>query len=223
METRPILERRLILSLVSKYSSEGYDVIEAPSQEQLPDFLAGYHPDLLLSKAGKLVVVEVKSRASLAKEPQINKMAWAVRAEPGWEFELAVVNTGEQIDAPEDARPFATEDIWRVVAEAESLLTDGFAEAALLRAWSGVEAIVRLLTEEEDWLTDRPTSENILGQAVHVGAISRTDYWFLHHALRHRNAYAHGLATPDFDASLVDALIGMTKRLLRSAPLPESS
>jgi hypothetical protein len=146
-------------------------------------------------------------------------MVKAVRAEPGWNFELALFDTGKQIDAPEEAIPFGRETISRVVAEAEKLLGNGFAEAALLRIWSAAEAAVRSLTEDEGWLTDRPIATTILSMAVQIGALYGDDYKLMLHALPLRNAIAHGLTPPSFDDALVDALIGLAKRMLEELPL----
>ena len=222
METTVDLEKRHARVLALEYRSRGYEVIEDPSQEQLPSFLTGYHPDLLLRKASEAVVVEVKSRGSLAKEPEIRELARLVRTQPGWSFELMVVDKGEQLETPEDAHPFKREDILRGIEETERLLASGFAEAALLRAWSLAEATVRLLAEEEGLPVDRPTPQYMFKQAVMSGVISREDYRFLIQSQKHRNALVHGFTSSDFDANHVGSLTGMTKRLLQSATSLES-
>ena len=222
METTIALEKQHVHALAEEYRSQGYEVVEEPSQEQLPSFLTGYHPDLLLRKASEGVVIEVKSRTSLAKEPQVRELARLLRTQPKWSFELVVVDEGEQLEVIEDVHPFTREDILRGIAEAEQLLSFEFAEAALLRAWSSAEATVRLLVEEEGLLTDQPTPRYMFKQAVMNGVVSRGDYRFLLQILRHRNALVHGFVPPDFDASLVRALIDTTKRLLQSTPSIES-
>ena len=219
MENRTLFEKRFIKSLVTKYWEEGYEVIEDPQPEQLPDFLSGHHPDLLLCKPGRSVVVRVKDRAALV-DKSWSTMANAIRAEPGWNFELALFDSGKQIDAPEEAIPFGRETISRVVAEAEQLLGNGLAEAALLRIWSATEAAVRSLTEEEGWLTDRPIATSILSMAVQIGALYGDDYKLMLYALPLRNAIAHGLTPPGFDDALVDALIGLAKRMLEELSPP---
>ena len=221
METTISLEKQHAHTLAEEYRSRGYDVIEEPSQEQLPAFLNGYHPDMLLRKADEdeAIVVEVKSRASLAKEPEIRELARLLRTQPGWRLDLVVVDVGEQLEALEGARPFAREDILRGITEAERLLGSGSAEAALLLAWAVTEPTVRLLAEREGLKTDRSTPLHVLKQAVVNGVISRADYNFLLQALRHRNAQAHGFIQPDFDPTLAGVLIDTTKRLLQSAML----
>lgn len=205
--------RQRVQTLAEEYRGEGYEVIVEPSQAQLPPFLAEYHPDLLLLRASESVVVEVKARKSLAEDSQVRELAGLLRAQPGWRFELVLVDVGEQISAPEDARPFTNEDIMHGTAEAERLLASGFAEAASLRAWAAVEAAVRLLTKEDGLSIGRPTPSVLLKQAVVNGLISRGDYNSLLEALDRRNAQVHGFTLPDFDRTEVEALIEMARRL----------
>ena len=215
------LEKQHARALAEKYRGQGYEVIEEPSEEQLPTFLAGYQPDMLLRKADEeeAVVVEVKSRVSLTKQPEIIELARLLRTQPGWRLDLVVVDVGEQLEALGDAHPFNKEDILRGITEAERLLASEFAEAALLRAWSAAEPTVRLLAESEGLLTGRSKPIHLIKQAVMNGVVSRADYNLLLQSLRHRDALAHGFMRPDFDPTLTGSLIDTTKRLLKEAAL----
>jgi hypothetical protein len=209
------LERQRARALAEEYRSKGYEVIEVPSPEQLPDFLAGYCPDLLIRKGDEAIVVEVKSRSSLVKDPQIRELARLLGSKPNWNFELVVVREEEQLSAPEGTRPFEREDILRGIEATERLFEAGFAEAALVLAWITSEAAVRLLTEAEGIELDRHTPPYVLKQAVMHGVISREEYNFLTHVMKYRNALAHGFKTVDFDPALVKELVSTTKRLLQ--------
>src|SRR5215813_7473808 len=68
MEAVTSPERQRARALAEEYRSRGYEVIEEPSPAQLPDFLSGYCPDLLVRKGDEAIVVEVKSRSSLSKD-----------------------------------------------------------------------------------------------------------------------------------------------------------
>jgi hypothetical protein len=217
METATSPERQRARALAEEYRSRGYEVIEKPSPAQLPDFLSGYHPDLLVRKGDETIVVEVKSRSSLAKDAQIRDLAQLLQTKPHWNFELVVVGEGERISAPEGARPFERDDILRGIAAAEKLLDAGFSEAALLLAWSTSEATVRRLIEEEGIVLDHLNPPYILKQAVINGVITRDEYNFLTHVIKYRNALVHGFKTIDFDPALVNELISRTKRLLQSS------
>jgi len=220
MEAISALERQRARVLAEEYRRKGYEVVEEPSQEQLPDFLAGYHPDLLIRKGDEAIVVEVKSRTSLAQETQVRELARLLRTKPGWNFELIVVGEEERWRAPEGAHPFDRDDILRGLAAAEQLLHTGFADAALLLAWSASEATVRLLTEEEAIMLERLAPLYILKQAAMHGVVSREEYHFLTKAMEYRNAFVHGFKPIDFEPALVIEFISMTKRLLQSATTP---
>jgi hypothetical protein len=216
MEATTSRERQRARAIAEEYRSRGYEVIEQPSPEQLPEFLSCYRPDLLVRRGDEATIVVVKSRSSLAKEPQIAELARLLSTKPHWNFELVVVGEGEQFSTPEGARPFERNDILRGIETAERLVASGFSEVALLSAWSALEATVRLLTEEEGIVLGRLSPLYILKQAVMNGVISRDDYNFLTKVMKYRNALVHGFKTLDFDLILVKELISTTKRLLQS-------
>ena len=216
MEAVTSPERQRARALAEEYRSRGYEVIEEPSPAQLPDFLSGYRPDLLIRKGDEAIVVEVKSRSSLAKDTQIRDLAQLLQTKPHWNFELVIVGEGKRISAPEGARPFERDDILRGIEAAEKLLDSGFSEAALLLAWSTSEATVRLLIAEEGIVLDHLNPPYILKQAVMNGVIAREEYNFLTKVIKYRNALVHGFKTIDFDPALVSELISRTKRLLQS-------
>jgi hypothetical protein len=216
MEATTSQERQRAGAIAAEYRSRGYEVIEQPSPEQLPEFLEGYHPAMLVQKGEEAIIVEVKSRSSLTKDPRIRELARLVQAEPQWNFELVVVGEEVQSSVPEGARPFERDDILRNIEVAERLVASGFSEAALLLAWSMLEATVRLLTEEEGIVLERLSPLYILKQAVINGVISRNEYNLLTNIMKYRNALVHGFKPMDFDPAVVKELISTTKRLLQS-------
>jgi uncharacterized protein YutE (UPF0331/DUF86 family) len=216
MEAVTSPERQRARALAEEYRSRGYEVIEEPSPAQLPDFLSGYRPDLLVRKGDEAIVVEVKSRSSLAKDAQMRDLAQLLQTKPHWNFELVVVGESERMSAPAGAGPFERDDILGRIEAAEKLLESGFSEAALLVAWSTSEAALRLLIEEEGIVLDHLNPPYILKQAVMHGVIARDEYNFLTNVIKYRNALVHGFKTLDFDPALVSELISRTKRLLHS-------
>src|SRR3954465_2370643 len=118
MEAITSPERQRARAIAEEYRSRGYEVFEAPSAEQLPDFLSGYQPDLLIRKGNEAIVVEVKSRSSLAKDPRIRDLARLLQTKPNWNFELVVVGEEGNLNSLEGARPFEREDILRRIEAA---------------------------------------------------------------------------------------------------------
>ena len=113
-----------------------------PPPQQLPDFLAGYTPDLIALGENESIVIEVKSRKSLASDPRARELARLLQDRPGWRFELVVVS-GEEESPYVGAQSFDREDILRGITDAERLNEAGSMEAALLLAWASAEAAVR--------------------------------------------------------------------------------
>jgi len=50
-----------VAAIAHRYRQRGYQVMERPDAEQLPDFLQGFKPDLLAENGAESVVVEVQS------------------------------------------------------------------------------------------------------------------------------------------------------------------
>ena len=228
-------EKRRARAIASDYRIRGYSVLEEPSPEQLPDFLSGYSPTLVAHKKGETadsmgesVVVVVKVRPRPGKERRVGELAELIRNRPGWKFELALAESEAELDTPDAAIPFGREEIRQCNNVAQQLLESGFQDSALLQAWKGAEAAVRLLLREERLeageaiVIQRSTISRLLGSAVYYGVISQEDYSILEDAMRYRNAYAHGFTLPEFDpAQAVNTIICITERLLEFAP-PES-
>lgn len=222
MEATSLLEQQRAHELAEEYRQKGYEVIEEPAPDQLPDFLAAYHPDLLLRRGEEAIVVAVKARSSLVREPHLRELARVLQAKPGWTFELVLVQEGERLAVPDGAQPFQRADIRGRLDTAARLLEVGAPEAAVVLAWGAAEASVRLLSEEEGVVLERLTPPYILYQAVTNGVISRGDYQQLLQALKYRNALVHGFTIPDFNPGLAQELINMTGRFLHFGVSPES-
>ena len=214
MEALSSLEKQHARDIAEEYRSQGYEVIEGPLPGQLPDFLFGYHPDLLIRKGDEATIVEVKSRTSLARNPQIQDLARILQPKPHWNFELVIVEERDQFHTLEGAQALGRDDIQQGIDKAGKLLELGFSEAALLLAWSILEATLRFLSAEEGIALNRLDSFYILKQAAMNGIISRNDYNFLTNVMKYRNALAHGFKKNDPDPSLTQDLIDTTKRLI---------
>jgi Holliday junction resolvase RusA-like endonuclease len=62
-------ERSRLERIASDYLTQGYEVKVRPRPSDLPEFLAGFKPDLIVSGKGESIVVEVKTRGELASAP----------------------------------------------------------------------------------------------------------------------------------------------------------
>ena len=147
--TPPPRARRL-QEVAQEYRARGYEVVVGPGGDQLPESLVPYRPDLLARRGDERVVVEVKSWASPGQGPKLEDLARAVKAQPGWRFDV-VLTDPEALRLPDGgARAWDEEDVAHGLAEVDALLGAGHTEPALLLAWSATEATLRLLAAREE-------------------------------------------------------------------------
>ena len=209
-------EYLLARKTAEEYRRKGYDVSVGP----LLDFLPGFRADLLVRKGGKVKVIEVKSRSSLATEPRIGELVQIIDSKPGWDFELLLVGEPERLDSPEGAHSFKGESILHLIEDAEKSLEMGIREAALLLAWSALEAVIReTMAAEGVSKTGITVPSQFLDHALFHSVISRAEYENLTSVRKYRNAIAHGFNARDFDDGLVKELIETVRRIATTSSL----
>ena len=215
------LEGKRAQEIADEWRLLGYEVAIGPTQEQLPPFLAGFSPDLLMKKGGKSIVVEVRSRTVIDSESPPSELAAALKERPGWSYWLAPVQVGEQLSVPKGVRDFAREDVLDCAVESERLLEAGFAEAAFVKACAAADGAVRMLLDAEGelvgrpLLVGRPVAEYAIGKATQEGAISSKFYFLLMDAMERRNAIIHGFGVDETDAESVREVVDAARRLLK--------
>lgn len=208
------------VAIAREYRQKGYKVSVEPSPSELPDFLKNYSPDIVASSKDEIVVIEVKSRTSLSSEHEVQELARLVDAEPGWRFELVLVQDPSVHSAPHGSSPIGEQEIERFVEAADFLQSKDFDQAALVSAWSALEAAVRLRCVREDIALDQFAPDYLLKQAVTYGVISRSEYRDLRDAMNYRNAFVHGFTLEGFDRKLIRYLNDFASRII-SLPTQE--
>ncbi len=208
-------EYMLTRKIAEDYRNKGYEVLlDAPL-----DLLPGFRADLLVRKGDEVRVIEVKSRNSLAADPRVRELAQLIDSKPGWSFDLLLVSEPERLDSPAGACSFENETIVRRIEEAEKSLQAGLPEAALLLAWSALEAAIRALVVAQGESDSITSSRFVLDQAIFHGAISREEYDALVLMLQYRNAVTHGFGVEDFNDHMVMDLIEAARRILADAAI----
>jgi len=208
--------------VVREYRSRGYEVIEDPRSEQLPDFLSPFHPDVVARGPAESVVIEIKPRSELAGSRELERIAEVVQRQPGWRLELVV--TEDAGPSGGGAPSLTREDLAAILRNVRNLLeldprqAESFGRAAFLYAWSAAEVALRLLAEAEGIAVRRSDPAYILTQLATQAVITRDEYEFLVHAMHVRNAIAHGFKTDEFRPAEVPVLIDTIDRLLDSIP-----
>jgi hypothetical protein len=210
-------EARLAREVADRYRDQGYEVIVEPTHEQLPSGLAQYQPNLIARKGDESVVIEVKSRHALKREPWIEDLAKAVRQLPGWRFELVLSGSDLPYALPEGVVPLNEEEARASLDEASGLLRAGHPAPALLMAWSAAEAILRLLAQKEQVDLRRADAAYLLSRLATSAIITRKTYHALRAAMEVRNAVAHGLRPESLSPAQVEDLIELASSLLSEA------
>ena len=77
------LEHRRIRTVAQDYRDRGYDVIVQPGETDLPSFLFGFQVDLYAQNSEDHVIVEVKTRTSLAKSANLSRLAEVIQDRSG--------------------------------------------------------------------------------------------------------------------------------------------
>ena len=207
-------EKQRIQEVADEYRSKGYDVTVEPKKEQLPDFLALYRPDMLVHKDDEFIVVEIKTRADLARSDRMQKLAQTIQEHPGWRLELILTHP-DRLTHEELARSFGERDTTRIVQEASTLLESNLTEAALLLAWSATEAALRLLAFREDVVLEKRGPNYLIERLTTEGVISREDYRSLADTLRLQNEVAHGFKA-DISQAQVQRSLELIQRFLEN-------
>ena len=214
------LERERLLELAEEYRQKGYEVLLPPQSEELPDFLRAYRPDMIVRRGEEAIVIEVKSRPSIASAQSLRGLAQAVEEHPGWRVELVMTNPEEAIYSTNVEDSLQEHEIKAQLQVAR--LAVHHPESAILYAWSLAEAALRIVANQEG-LMQKLEPLRLLKQLATEGVISKAEYQSLMNAFPLRNAIAHGFKTTQPTQSSVLELIEVTEQLLNSLNAIESS
>lgn len=208
----PTRDRLVLDRLKETYEHQGYQFFIEPLPQILPTFLGGFRPDAIALKPGENHVIEVKLGRRAGEERRLETLAKLVAGQPGWQ--LKVFYEGER---PEDTLQFnlpTRSQIDTQLTEAEQLAVAGHHKAALLLAWSVLEAIARARAAHEGTVSQRPFSPAQTVQSLEMaGIIDRKTGEDLRAKAQLRNLAAHGDLGAEVDADAVDGLLRLLRRL----------
>jgi hypothetical protein len=124
------------------YSDQGYQVLLHPTAAQLPDFARDCKVEMLARRGNGGVLASVKkNRGEVAADPKMPRYAEVTGEQPGWRYDFTLLEA-EEPGAREarGAKDLSGEDIQQTLSEAEEMARLGFVRAAVLTAWSALEA-----------------------------------------------------------------------------------
>ena len=198
MEDITRAEKRIADSVEREYRDKGYAV----QRDVALDFLDGLRVDMVAQKDGLTKAIEIKTATSLARTggTRREEIYETIRAQKGWSHTLVLAGEPERLSAHKGATPFNREDALLRMDRAEQCLAAGFPEAAVLLAWSALEAVVRIVLREEGFEINRVTnSAYTIAHALDWETISYADYDKLNKLVKYRNAIIHGFSVDEME------------------------
>ena len=211
-------EHKRLLDLAREYRKSGYEVVLKPNEQQLPDFIAPFRPDMIAWNKTETVVFEVKSHKTLSSSPELRDIAKAVHGREGWRFELVVTNSRDK-----DIVTTVTEDVldYNEIAnrlqEAQILSQQEFGEAAFVIAWSATEAVMRKIAARERITKEKSSFEYLSKNLYTQGLLEKEQYETLLEAARIRNSIIHGYKEPQSLGNTFNKVVSITNKLLSEA------
>lgn len=209
------LEANRLDEVAARYAALGYQVVRNPKGKHLPDFLAGFAPDLIAAKGNDRVLVEVKRRREASSGRGLAELAAAVAKQPRWRLDLVVFDTEDESAVPERYESLDRETLHRQLNESLSLIAAGHENAGALLLWATFEGTLRTVAAAEAAaVAPTATPTDMIKALIYHGVLDEDDLALAEALLEHRNALVHGVRAATFDQAAFKALAKLTQRLL---------
>src|SRR5262245_28175424 len=193
--------RQKLQEIAAEYEARGYEVLVEPRPEQLPEFLAGFRPDLVARGPNESVVVEVKVGTETAASERFRELAEIVQRQPGWRFSLVVIDPRSDEVTPPTQQLLEQKEIADRLGRAHELLKAGATDASFLLLWVAVEALLRHIATREGLPLERVPSSSLMKELFSLGILSRSELDVAQRTFAVRNALVHGFETTKLDES----------------------
>jgi hypothetical protein len=213
------LDERLT-QVADRYRSQGYQVVARPGPDALPPFGKDFRVEILATRPDGNVLATVKKRLSdLQADPEVPRYAEVTNKQPGWRFDLLVLDPDPQALLEKgDAKESSEEEIRRSLDDAERMFRSGFVPQSVLAAWAALESAMRhrlrAQGSEAGWGTSPRT---MLNELVSAGNLSIGDFKELEGLFQLRNVIAHGFSAPTVEGSAVQFLVDVARQLLEES------
>lgn len=199
-----------------QYEDKGYKFTIHPRSSELPKFFSNYQPDAVATKQNHNVAIEVKSQLSRNAEQSIQRIREIFEGHSDWQFTVAYI--GSEALQVERLPSMEGKLILERVSEIRKIAANGYVQAALILAWSLLEAALNSVRPNAD---KRPRTPGTVVQTLAMyGYISEELERPLRSLISLRNRIVHGdiSAEPKLeDVELVLVAVEATLRGSKSA------
>jgi hypothetical protein len=180
--------RRVQRKVAREYRKLGFKVLEAPTGDDLPPFLAGFSPDLIATNDDDHVVVEIKRADKLKGSNELTELAAKVAEHPNWRFELFA------LEAPGDPGPSVADLdlLFRTGLEGFTEVNKALHGFFCIGLASILEALINRVALERGIDTNDRRVKSIIGELSFQGVIGESTTAALESALAWRDAAWHG-------------------------------
>lgn len=181
-------EAEFLKGLRSRYEDQGFTFTIAPDRSVLPAFLASYVPDAIAQKSGQNVAIELKQHQSPAGQRSLQEIRRLFEGHPDWQFHVVYMNSGPlpSITIP----PASPAAIRGRMDEVRTLSKDGHQRAALVIAWSLLEAALQSVDGDA---ASKPRTPGTVVQTLAMnGFISADTERGIRELIQLRNRIVHG-------------------------------
>lgn len=206
---------RLIREVADDYTRQGYAVLIEPSGDQLPDFLQGFRPDMIVHTPDGSLVVEVKGAAHQRDADYWKRMTEAVKSHPGWRFHFVMDNRREEELASSIQPVLSEEEVTSRLQAGRQLAEQGLLDSALVVVWATLEALLRQMSRTAGVQPSNQGSGPLITALLTQSSLDRSDYETLMRILAARNQAAHGFRVSDLNPELLAQAQSLAQRLLR--------
>ncbi|WP_425391189.1 hypothetical protein [Ekhidna sp.] len=204
---------RKIREIANEYTSNGYLVTVNPTGTKLPEFLRGYHPDIIATKEDENVLIEVKTRSDRGDLKRFENLAEEISSLKNWRFEVVFTNPRRKPLALDNQLPLNELGINNRIEEINKLIRINSFEAAFLLGWATIEAALRHKLIKEKFKAGEKTTQSIIKTTFSLGLLNQNDYKTLQNINNKRNHLIHGFDQP-IDKETVLQVIDLLNNLI---------
>jgi hypothetical protein len=217
------IERADVERVANDLRQKGYNVVTEPSVSELPDFLREYRPDIIANGKDESLVVQVNDLLSSTEQERVRAIARRVENRPGWRFLLVSPHPYRSAVFQEDEPLLEPAGVRDLLSEARAVAEHGLGRAALVMAWAGLEAAMRVAAQRHEISVERSDSWTLMRELVSEGVLGRDSYQHLTELFRLRSAFAHGMQPVDLPAGInleeaAASLITVAEDLMKETP-----